>query len=209
MPTMLVLHGAGQSPREMIDRLLPYPGCDGVALVAPKSLGATWDVVWELQRESLSEPLRLGSSPRYSNSADGNRVMAAIAEFESRLGKAASRLSVLGFSDGAVFALALGTARDRRFDSVVALSPGLVVVSARPARRRPVLVMHGRGDRSLSFEFTRTTIVPALRDAGLAVTFQPFVGGHVLPPLPDKATSLLAKSEISNSLAKCFGASSG
>lgn len=115
---------------------------------------------------------------RYSSSRDADRVMSAISQLQQTIRTDPSRQVLLGFSDGASFALALGPGRDRPFTAVVGLSPGLAVVPARAAPRRTVFIMHGRSDRSLSFDFTKGSIVPTLRDAGVNVEFVPFPGGH-------------------------------
>jgi phospholipase/carboxylesterase len=189
-PLIVLLHGAGQSPEQMIDRFAADPGCADAVLLAPKSIGQTWDVIWMAQRQMLEGASRLSSVFEYAGSKDADRVMSAISGLARQIKTDPARQLLLGFSDGATYALALGTARDRPFTAVAALSPGLAVVPARPARDRPVLVMHGKKDRSLPFEFTRSEIVPALRSAHLAVRFLPFDGGHEIPQQPLQVCSL-------------------
>ncbi len=177
-PLIVLLHGAGQTPQDMLARFGDDADAAGAVLLAPKSAGVTWDVIAMAARKAF-EASSLSDGPmRYSRSPDGDRVAAAMAALAARITTDPSRQWLVGFSDGASFALAMGTARDRRFTNVVALSPGLSVIAARPAPGRMVLVMHGMQDRSLPFDYTRSTIVPALRSARLAVTFVPFAGGH-------------------------------
>ncbi len=178
---IVLLHGAGQTPAEIITRFSTFAGCESTVLLAPKSAGATWDIIARLKLASSVDPSRLGSTPAFTSSRDADRVMKAIADLETSLHHRAARLTLVGFSDGATFALALGTDRRNSFTNVVAISPGMAVVAARPARRRPVLIMHGRRDRSLPFEFTRSTIVPAVKQSGALVHFEPFEGGHEIP----------------------------
>jgi phospholipase/carboxylesterase len=181
---IILLHGAGQTPGDMIARFAADPDCADAVLLAPKSDGPTWDVIRMAQRSALEATSLSGGPLRYSSSKDADRVIAAIAALRAQVRIDPAQMVLLGFSDGATFALALGTGRDRPFSGVVALSPGLVVVNARPARDRPVLVMHGTNDRSLPFEVTKSEIVPALRSAHLAVRLDPFSGDHAIPPRP-------------------------
>lgn len=181
-PLIIILHGAGQSPDDMLDLVKNDPACADAVLLVPKSRGPTWDVVAMAQRQAM-EGISLSSDVlKYSSSKDADRVMSAIGSLETQVGTDPTRRVLVGFSDGATFALALGTGRDRPFTAVIALSPGLAVVPTRAARRRDVLVMHGRRDRSLSFDFTQGTIVPTLRSAGMNVRFVPFPGGHEVAP---------------------------
>jgi phospholipase/carboxylesterase len=180
-PLIILLHGAGQTAADMIARFTSNPDCATAVLLAPKSLGPTWDVVGMAELKAIEGASLSSDRLRYSNSKDAGRVMAAMAALAQAYPTDPRRSMLLGFSDGASFALALGTGRDRPFTSVVAISPGLVAFAARPARGRNVLILHGRKDHTLSFDFTRSTIVPALRSAGLSVKFLPFDGGHDIP----------------------------
>jgi phospholipase/carboxylesterase len=183
-PLVVLLHGAGQRPEEMIALIENDAACADAVLLAPKSKGVTWDVVAMAESRALAADSLSSDVLRYSSSADADRVMSAIDALRSNVSTDPLHQMLLGFSDGATFALALGTGRDRPFTSVVALSPGLAVAPARAARRRPVLIMHGRRDKSTPFEFTQNTVVPALRDAGVIVKFVPFSGGHEIPDGP-------------------------
>jgi phospholipase/carboxylesterase len=175
---IILLHGAGQGPAEMIARFMGDADCADAVLLAPKSRGSTWDVVWIAQRQALEGTVLNSAALRYTDSNDAVLVMAAVANLAQRMKTDPARQTLLGFSDGASFALALGTGRDRPFTSVVVLSPGIDALAARPARGRPVFIMHGTKDKVLPFALTRSTIIPALRSSGLAVTFTPFDGGH-------------------------------
>ncbi len=187
-PLVVLLHGAGQSPEQMISRFAETPGCEDAIFLAPKSIGQSWDIAWLAQRQALEGATLAGNILRYSSSKDADRVMAAMARLAQTSKTDPARQILLGFSDGASFALGLGTSRDRPFTSVVALSPGLLAIATRPARGRPVLVMHGTHDHVLPFDFTRTTIIPALRSARLAVRFVPFEGDHEISGHPLSTT---------------------
>jgi phospholipase/carboxylesterase len=178
---IILLHGAGQTPMQMISQFAGDPDCADAVLLAPKSLGQTWDVILSAELRAMARTSVTDEPFRYVKSIDADRVVSAMANLAQTTKTDPARHVLLGFSDGATFALALGTGRDRPFTAVVALSPGLSAVNARPARGRPVLVMHGKSDRALPFEFTRATIIPTLRGAHLAVRFVPFDGDHAIP----------------------------
>ena len=182
-PLIILLHGAGQVPDQMISLFVSFADQTGSILLAPKSRGPTWDVVRSAEFAALTDSNKADGVFRYSGGKDADRVMSAINELAERVQIDPARQTLLGFSDGGSFALGLGTSRDRPFTKVIALSPGLAVVAVRPARNRQVIVAHGRQDRSLSFDFTRSRIVPALRAAKLIVKFVPFDGGHKITPL--------------------------
>lgn len=187
-PALIVLlHGAGQGPSEMVVRFEGDPDCADAVLLAPKSRGVTWDAIAMAEMAANMVTSLSSDHLRYASSPDGERVMAAMRDLADKRATDPARQTLLGFSDGATFALALGTSRDRPFTAVVALSPGLRAVAARPARGRRVLVMHGKDDRTLAFASTDTSIVPTLRAAGLAVRFVPFRGGHTIPERPVEA----------------------
>lgn len=188
-PLVVLLHGAGQGGEAMIARFRADADRLGVVLLAPRARGATWDVVARAGMASVMGPSALGGVYRYNGSPDGDRVAAAEAALAARVPTDPARRVLLGFSDGASFALAYGTARKAPYAAVIAVAPGLAAVAASPARRREVILLHGRADAVLALAFTRDTIVPALRDAGLASRLQVFGGGHEIPP---EANSVLA-----------------
>jgi predicted esterase len=92
-----------------------------------------------------------------------------------------SRIGLAGFSDGASYALSIGTANPRLFGSVLAFSPGMAELPGRVRSGQRLFVAHGRSDRILSYRVTTDQILPRLRKARLAVAFRPFDGGHVIP----------------------------
>lgn len=184
-PLVVLLHGAGQAGDAMIARFQADADRLGLVLLAPKSRGATWDVVARAGMASMLGPSSLGGVYRYAGSPDGARIAAAEAALAGQVPTDPAHRVLLGFSDGASFALAYGTGRKTTYSAVFAVAPGLATLAASPARRRPVIVLHGRTDAVLPLAFTAGTIVPALRDAGLAVRLEIFAGGHGIPPEAD------------------------
>jgi phospholipase/carboxylesterase len=161
LPLAVMLHGAGQSASRMSFTFALAEEC-GVAILAPDSRARTWDLV-------------LGSF--------GNDVRFIDAALEQTFGTIAidrKRVAIGGFSDGASYALSLGSVNGDLFTHVIAFSPGFL--ASEPAGARPYLfISHGTDDRILPIHLTSRRLVPELRDAGFIVRFREFDGGHGVP----------------------------
>ena len=157
---VVMLHGAGGRPARSVDLLRPLAERDGFAVLAPKSLGATWDRV-------------LGAF-----GPDVRNLDALLQDFSRRTPVA--RVVLAGFSDGASYALSLGIGNGDLLDAVVAFSPGFAAPGARRGRP-PVFVSHGVEDRVLPIDRCSRRLVPALRGEGYDVTYREFAGGHEVP----------------------------
>ena len=160
---VLMLHGAGGTAEAGVGLLMPYADDQGLAIYAPKSVRATWDV------------LGPGFGP------DVRRIQAALTQITGMLGPAAAAPAIGGFSDGASYALSLALANGDVFDTVLAFSPGFAA-PATPTGRPAVFISHGRGDRVLPIERCGRRLARALRAAGYPVDYHEFDGGHEVPP---------------------------
>lgn len=178
LPVMVLLHGAGGDAAGMITALRAQAEAHGVALVAPRAAGATWDLILSAAayREDRSRPATLRLS-----GGDSERIERALERLDARADVDRARVTLAGFSDGASYALSIGPLRPDLYRAIIAFSPGFAARPPRARGRQPVLVSHGERDRVLAFARTRDTIVPALRAAGHAATFEPFAGGHIIP----------------------------
>lgn len=160
-PLMLCLHGAGGEARHRIDPIRPEAERDGVILVAPDSVGASWDLL------------------RGGYGHDITRIDRALTAAFHCLAVDPTRVAIEGFSDGASYALSLGLTNGDLFRFVFAFSPGFM----RPMTQvgaPEVFISHGVEDAVLPIRCSRT-IVPALESAGYAVTYREFDGGHYVP----------------------------
>jgi phospholipase/carboxylesterase len=164
-PLIVLLHGAGGYP----PRFLRSMEADrrGAILLYPHSTGRTWDVL--LNAAAGRDPW---------SGRDSARLDQSLADLFSRADIDPSRIVLLGFSDGASYALSLGLANPQLFRTVVALSPGSVLAPERIDPSQRIFVAHGRSDRVLSFRTTEQNLVPTLLQRGAAVTFRPFAGNH-------------------------------
>jgi predicted esterase len=161
---LVLLHGAGGSPRQAIEALRPHADRRNMAVLAPKSAAQTWDLVRERQ---FGEDLR--------------RLDAAIARVSAQFELGRIPMAIAGFSDGASYALSLGIAQGARFPRIIAFSPGFLTpekIEGRPE----VFISHGREDTVLPIGRTSRKLVPRLRAAGYDVRYVEFGGGHLVPP---------------------------
>lgn len=162
-PLALLLHGAGGHAQHGLDLLQHLADDTGLILVAPASVSYTWDVIVE-----------------QAYGADVTLLDQAIEQVFSRYAVEPSRLAIGGFSDGASYALSLGLANGGLFTHVIAFSPGFVAPA--PAQGKPaVFISHGTRDTVLPIGLCSRTIVPRLKRAGYAVTYEEFDGPHTIP----------------------------
>lgn len=172
-PLLVLLHGLGGGPDEMIDRFRAEADRRGVVLVAPKSLGPTWDLLADRSPNALAAGrARLGDDPP--------RITRALRAVATRLPIDQHQIALGGFSDGASYAITVGTSAPGLFRTLLIFSPGVDQVTPGDHAGQRAFVAHGDRDRVLSFERTRTRFVPTLEKAGVAVTFAPFAGDHQL-----------------------------
>ncbi len=162
-PLAVMLHGAGGTVEGGIRPFLRMADRWKVILVAPKSQGRTWDVILG------------GYGP------DVVIVERAIDRALERLSVNRRRIALVGFSDGASYALSLGLTNGELFSSIIAFSPGFAV-PARLEGEPGVFVSHGIDDGVLPIGSTSRQLVPRLRDAGVRVHYEEFDGGHAVPP---------------------------
>jgi phospholipase/carboxylesterase len=161
-PLALMLHGAGGNARGGISPFLDRADEAGVILLAPESRWRTWDV------------LVGGYGP------DVEFIDRALEQTFDRLAVDAEHLAVVGFSDGASYALSIGLTNGDLFTHVIAFSPGF----ASPAAYRgkpPIFVSHGTQDKVLPIRQTSRRIVPELERKGYEILYQEFDGPHTVP----------------------------
>ncbi|HEX2202654.1 MAG TPA: hypothetical protein VHG91_05135 [Longimicrobium sp.] len=161
-PLAVMLHGAGGSAQSGIAHLMPLAGAAGLLLLAPDSVGRTWDV------------LEGGFGP------DVATLDALLEQVFARCAVDAARLAIGGFSDGASYALSLGIGNGDLFTHVVAFSPGFMAHAAQVGAPR-LFVSHGARDAVLPIDRCSRRIVPRLQRAGYDVEYVEFDGPHTVP----------------------------
>jgi predicted esterase len=164
---VVMLHGAMGYPPRFLRSMEPEADRRGFVILYPHSLGRTWDMIENAAR---------GSDPWRGR--DTALLDRSLADLFSRVQIDRSRIILLGFSDGASYALSLGPSNPQLFSAVVALSPGSALAPERISPVQRIFIAHGRSDSILAFANTANRIVPVLRQRGATVTFRPFAGDH-------------------------------
>jgi phospholipase/carboxylesterase len=170
LPLLIILHGAGGYPQGFLQKMEPLADKLGVILLEPHSAGRTWDLI---------ENMRTEDQPWIG--PDAHRLDQSLADLFKRSAVDPAHVVLLGFSDGASYALSLGLANPKLFTTVIALSPGLVAADIRANHQQQVFIAHGRSDHVLPFTASRD-IADALRRSGANVRFRPFEGDHQIDP---------------------------
>lgn len=164
-PLLLLLHGATGSASRITSRTGAFDLAEefGVVVLAPDSREVTWDIA-------------VGSP-----GPDLAFIDRALHHACARVPVDSRRFGVGGFSDGASYALSLGLTNGDVFSHVIAFSPGFI--KARRAIGHPMIfVSHGTEDEILPADDTSRKFVPDLENAGYAIRYREFKGGHTVPP---------------------------
>ena len=170
-PLVVLLHGAGGYPPNFLKAMEPVADRLGLILLQPRSRAATWDFIAKLGA---------GQDP-WSGANDARRLDESLGDLFGRVAIDPRRVVLLGFSDGASYALSLGAANPQLFSAVVALSPGMFAPPRRIDRNQRIFIAHGRSDSVLPFTGAKG-MADALRQGGGSVRFRPFDGGHRMDP---------------------------
>ena len=162
-PLIVALHGATGRAANWEGL---YDDCDarGMVLLAIDSRGRTWD--------------RVGGF----FGPDVQFIDAALAHTFARVRIDPARVALMGFSDGASYALSLGPNNGDLFRHLIAFSPGHTAPTADLVGTPRIFVSHGTQDGILFVTTTSGQIVPQLQSAGYDVTYVEFEGGHEVPP---------------------------
>jgi phospholipase/carboxylesterase len=162
-PLALLLHGAGRDSSELITPMRPLADTTGLVLVAPDARGVTWDAIGGIFFDDVIF------------------IDRALKSVFSRLRIDATRVRIMGFSDGGSYSLSLGLINGDLFSRIVAFSPGFIVSG--PLNGKPmVFITHGTRDTVLPIDQTSRQIVPQLKTAGYDVEYHEFDGGHGVTP---------------------------
>jgi phospholipase/carboxylesterase len=197
-PLIVLLHGFGAPGDDLVPlwRQLDVPRNTRFAFPeAPIELGGGYGdsrAWWMIDIVALERAVREGTlRDRSKEVPEGmsearEQVALMLSELERELGAAPESVVLGGFSQGAMLSCDLALRSDRPLLGLVLMSGTLLAedewTAAAPRRRGlPVLQSHGRDDPLLSFAQAEL-LRDLLRDAGLAVSFVPFNGGHGIAP---------------------------
>jgi phospholipase/carboxylesterase len=177
-PLLVILHGFGQDPTGFERSFKRWADRCGAVMIGPVARDVTWDMI--ATSRALDTRRTRPSQPPMRFGQDARRIDRDLAALFAAAPIDPARVALLGFSDGASYALSLGLANPELFRWVIALSPGFALWPDRVALKQKIFIAHGTRDSRLDFSATRDGIVKPLRDAGLDVRFRQFDGDHVL-----------------------------
>ena len=184
-PVMVALHGAGGRAQDTLTSFRDLADANGIVLLIPQSSKVTWDMIEDLQTRL---GLEMNVQPRYGK--DLKAIDAALADLFTKVAVDPARVGIMGFSDGATYALSVGTANPQLFHRVIAFSPGPAFLG-KSAPDQFVFISHGEEDTVLPFSTTRGH-VSKLRVKKVPVEFERFHGGHEVPKdIKEKAFAFL------------------
>jgi len=162
VPLVVALHGSGGSAAAW-RRWQPASEERGFVLLAPESRGRTWDSVYG----------EIGPDARF--------IESALRYTFERCAIDPERIALVGFSDGASYALSLGPSNGDLFTHLIAFSPGFSRPEDPIVGRPDVFISHGDRDGVLPVAVTRGGIAPMFEMDGYAVRYVEFAGGHEMP----------------------------
>lgn len=160
---LVMLHGGGSAGQQYIGTFQALADAHDFIILAPDSKQLTWDMI---------ASTRVG--------VDIPRLEMAIEYVLQRATIDPARIWLGGHSDGASYALTLGTANGDRFRKLLIFAAGIYWTPYKIGRP-DVRVVHGQFDPVFPFSQVTSEVVRPLERAGYAVTFAPFAGGHDLP----------------------------
>ena len=162
-PLLTVLHGAGRQDELLVRAYCDEPAKRGALVLIPRSTAPTWDLLLGEDRPDL------------------DFLEHAYAEIYRRVPVDHARQGLIGYSDGASYALAVGLSNPRLFAAVMGWAAGFVVmdptdIGAGDPRPR-VLLEHGTHDQVFPFEQIALRNREILRRLGYEVEFRVDEGG--------------------------------
>lgn len=175
LPLIVLLHGAGGRGQRFLTRMMSAAGTQPAIVIAPNSVGPTWDALERAPTNLLD--LLEGAGPLGGFGPDVVAFDRVLGQVFQHIAIDFTRIAIGGFSDGATYALALGLANGDLFSRVLALSPGFVPgieVTGKPA----VFVAHGRADTIFPIDRCGRRVAQDLRGRGYDVRVREFDGGH-------------------------------
>jgi phospholipase/carboxylesterase len=192
--TVVLLHGFGAPGDDLVPlggalaRVLPAP-VRFVFPAAPIALGGMYGpgrAWWKIDLDELDREMRAGRLRDRRNDVPPElaAARAAVNELVDSLGN--TRVVLGGFSQGAMLALDVALHRDQPPAGLVLMSGTLLAESEWTPRLPrlagvPVAMSHGRHDPLLPFAVA-DELRGKLVAAGARVDWQPFDGGHEIPP---------------------------
>ncbi len=163
IPLLVLLHGAGGSASNWFGSYLQRAELHQFAMLAVDSRDYTWDL---FSRGDFGEDVRF--------------MDRALTWTFDRVRVDSQRVALVGFSDGASYALSLGLSNGELFSRLVAYS-GCIVESKHLRGKPRIFAAHGVEDDVLPIVPCSRTYVSTLLQKGYSVEYQEFEGGREVP----------------------------
>ena len=162
-PLVTVFHGAGRQDELLVRAYRDEPTRRDALFFIPRSTYPTWDLLVGQDR------------------ADLDFLEQAYGEIYRRVRVDHARQALIGYSDGASYALAVGLSNPRLFSAVMGWAAGFVVFDrdaiAPGDPRPPILLEHGTHDTVFPFEDIALRNCAILRRLGYDVELRVDEGG--------------------------------
>jgi predicted esterase len=179
-PLLAVLHGAGRREELLMKAYRDEAERRQALFLVPRSHGMTWDLIEHAVARNTPEA---GLAP--AGRPDLDFLEHAYDLIFRRYPVDAERLGLVGYSDGASYALSVGLSNPHLFRAVMGWAAGFVAIeneAAAPGVPRPaVLVEYGTHDELFPFEQVAVPMREQLEAFGCNVTFRVDEGGRHWP----------------------------
>lgn len=182
-PLLVVLHGAGRQDEALIKGWKAEAERRQAFVLIPRSFYMTWDLIaMGMQGASGTSPE--GEEPG-SESPDLDFLAFALDLVYRRYPIDSGRQGLVGYSDGASYAVSVGLSNPHLFRAVMAWAAGFLALdeeTAAPDTPRPhVFVEYGTHDELFPFERVALGMKKQLEDLGCPLVFQVDEGGRHWP----------------------------
>jgi predicted esterase len=179
-PLLAVLHGAGRQDEALMKAYRDEAERRQALFLVPRSFHPTWDLIALAAQGGVHA---LPNAP--SDRPDLDFLEYACDLIFRRYPVDAARVGLVGYSDGASYALSLGLSNPQLFRAVMGWAAGFVVIdedAAAPGTPRPaVLLEYGTHDELFPFEQVAVPMREQLEAFGCRVTFRVDQGGRHWP----------------------------
>jgi predicted esterase len=180
-PLLTVLHGAGRQDEALMRAYRHEAQLRQAFVLVARSFHQTWDLIaLGIQSGAALEPAAPSGRP------DLDFLEFAYDLIYRRYPIDRERQALIGYSDGASYALSVGLSNPHVFCAVMAWAPGFLALeadAADPGTKRPaVYLTYGTHDELFPFERVAKPMRRHLEDLGCSVTFVVDEGGRHWPP---------------------------
>ena len=166
-PLITVLHGAGRQDEMLVKACRDQPEARDALFLVPRSLLPTWDLIASAERPDL------------------DFLEYAYDLIYRRYPVDPDRQALLGYSDGASYALSVGLSNPRIFRAVMGWAAGFIALAPDfdpdAAPKPAVLLEYGTHDELFPFDRVALPMRENLRRAGYTVEFRVDQGGKHWP----------------------------